>query len=57
MGTEGIHEGAQTEYRACYQGVVEVELGEDCVADCGEGGVFHDCVFLQFGEMDGGEYY
>lgn len=57
MSCEGVHEGAQTEDCACYQGVVEVELGEDRVADCGESGVFDGCVFFEGGEVEAGEYY
>jgi hypothetical protein len=34
-----------------------VKLGEDRVADCGEGGVFGGGEFFEGGEVEGGEYY
>lgn len=56
VGCEGVHEGAQAEGCACYQGVVEVDLGKDRVADCAEGGVFCSYVFFEGGEVERGKY-
>lgn len=57
VGCEGVHKGAQAEDRACHQGEVEMELGEDRMPDCGESGVFDCCVFFEGGEVEAREYY
>jgi hypothetical protein len=57
MGCQGVHKWAQTEDCASYQSVVEVELRENGVANCGKGWVLLGGISFESREVEGGEYY